>query len=151
VQQGRHRHANIGSVHAGYRFAIIPLLLIAAGLPAVPSAGARPSASTAKSCSRFIVGKANTTRYRRFRLPARGTVSRASCVTLRRIARRMHTGKYKVPAKAIVPAPRWGRPVRVRDGRRRWSCRLQSRGDSGPKYAVRCSSRGGHRLRWRTG
>src|SRR3954463_6229211 len=61
-----------------------------------------------KTCGRFIVGRANSSAYRNFRLPARGTADGSSCVTLRRIARRLHTGRYKLPNRAFANAPKWG-------------------------------------------
>lgn len=126
------------------------LVLVIAGV-LVGLGGAASDASAAGSCGSFVVGEANSTAYADRELPARGTAQRASCVTLKRIARRMHDGTYPVPSKAGAPAPDYGAPFAVRDRGKRWSCRLQNRGASGPSYAVRCTRPSGSRLRWSTG
>ena len=120
--------------------------LAAASLLAIPaSASAAPV-----SCSKFVIGRANSTAYPHFRLPARGSVNGASCSTLRRIAKRLHRGAYDIPDDAGAIAPDWGEVFRIDDRGRTWSCRLQNRGGSGPSYAVRCRSRSAA-LTWRTG
>ena len=115
-----------------------------------PGVGVGAPSLAVHRCATFIVGEANSTAYPDQRLPARGIARGASCVTLRRIARRLNDGTYPVPAYAPAPAPRWGRYFPVHDGGRRWSCQLQNRGASGPSYAVRCRS-GSARLDWNTG
>lgn len=104
----------------------------------------------AKSCGRFIVGEANSTAYPGLRLPARGSVERAACSTLRRVARRLHDGSYVVPDAAQSRGSEFGSSFTVRDNGRKWSCRLRHEGGSGPTYEVRCR-RAGSRLRWKTG
>lgn len=107
-------------------------------------------AAAGTSCGRFVIGEANSTSYADGELPARGVATRTSCVTLKRIARRLHDGTYPVPDGAGRPAPGWGEAFTVRDRGRRWSCRLQNIGASGPSYAMRCKRRAAA-LRWTTG
>lgn len=104
----------------------------------------------AATCGRFIVGEANSSAYPGFRLPARGKAVRASCDTLRRIARRLHDGTYPVPRGAGEQAPDFGRSFRVKDRGRSWRCQLQLRGGSGPTYAMACERKQA-RLTWNTG
>lgn len=108
------------------------------------------SAGQSKDCGRFIVGEANSTAYADMELPARGVASDASCATLKRIARRLHDGTYRIPSDAWEQAPAYGRSFTIRDRGKRWSCRVQNIGASGPSYAVRCR-RSYAVLRWRTG
>jgi hypothetical protein len=108
------------------------------------------SAAPNISCGRFIVGKANSTAYPNFQLPAQGSASGAPCSTLTRVARRLNAGTYKIPSGVAARPPSYGPPFSVRDAGRIWFCRLQNRGLSGPSYAVRCS-RGATRLRWQVG
>lgn len=116
-----------------------------------PKRSRRPaSRDRARSCGRFVIGKANSTAYARLRLPARGSATSANCTTLRGIARRLHDGTYRLPASAFARAPEWGRPAPVRHAGVTWKCRVQNVGLSGPSYRVRCA-RDRALLVWRTG
>ena len=115
--------------------------------------GATPAASTAsgfRACARFIVGRANSTAYPNGQLPARGREAGSSCVVLRRIARRIQDGAYRVPAWAWAPPPAFGPPFLIRDQGKDWACDVHNNGLSGPSYAVRCD-RTSARLSWSTG
>lgn len=125
------------------------LILVTSAVWFVAVAVAAPAAGLI-DCRTFIVGPANSTAYRHHNLPARGTVRHASCATLRRIARGLNSGTYRIPSGATAAQPHWGRTFAVRDLGRRWACELQNRGASGPTYAVRCRS-GSSRLAWSTG
>jgi hypothetical protein len=127
-------------------------IVLLAALFALVSFIAAPAVAAPKSthCSRFIVGQANSTAYPNRQLPARGTEVRSSCATLRRIARRLQSGKYRVPSKAFALPPAWGSPSPVRDNGRRWMCEFQNRGASGPTYGARCTS-GSSQLNWSVG
>ena len=127
----------------------LPVLAFAVAA-VIASAPTSTAATHERSCGRFIVGQANSTAYPKMKLPARGTVVIAACSTLRRIARRLHDGTYRIPSSAQAPPFKWGRPFTVRDQGRTWSCQLQHQGGSGPTYALRCR-RGAARLRWHAG
>lgn len=103
-----------------------------------------------RRCGRFVIGKANSTAYARLRLPARGSVTSASCTTLRGIARRLHDGTYRLPSSAFARAPQWGIPAPVRHAGVTWNCRVQNVGMSGPSYRVRCA-RNRALMTWATG
>jgi hypothetical protein len=107
------------------------------------------TAATSHTCHTFVIGPANSTAYPRHQLPARGVASGASCSTLRRIARRLNSGTYPIPLDAGAKG-HYGRPFAVHDRGKRWSCRFEAIGGSGPTYAIRCAS-GAARLSWRTG
>lgn len=107
-------------------------------------------ADTPNTCRRFIVGRANSTAYPHLRLPAHGVASGVSCATLRRIARGLNNGSYPIPPGVGAHAPHYGRAFSVLDRKRKWSCRLEQIGGSGPTYAVKCSS-GSARVRWHVG
>jgi hypothetical protein len=109
-------------------------------------------------CPQFIVGRANITAYRNARPHARGTATNVPCLTLKRIARRLHSAQYSVPKGSVAPAPRWGDSFSVPDapgsgrslsgpGVRLWACRLQIRDAAGRSLAARCNS-GNARLAW---
>jgi hypothetical protein len=95
------------------------------------------------------IATADSTAYPHHQLPARGVASGASCSTLRRIARRLNSGTYPIPLDAGAKG-HYGRPFAVHDRGKRWSCRFEAIGGSGPTYAIRCAS-GAARLSWRTG
>lgn len=115
----------------------------------LPVAAVASPSDRVVQCPQFIVGQANSTAYPHHQLPARGTARNTSCATLRRIARRLHDGTYRIPSGSSAIAPKWGKTFHLRDHGRRWSCQLQNRGASGPTYAVRCRS-GSSRLDWNT-
>jgi hypothetical protein len=119
---------------------------------AVAAAIVSPASATSRyhHCSRFIVGRANSTAYPNMQLPARGRESRSSCTTLDRVARRIHNGKYRVPTWAWVASPAYGPPFLISDEGHAWACDVQNNGLSGPSYAVRCDNRNA-RLAWSTG
>lgn len=110
---------------------------------------AAPAAAQARSCGHFTIGKSNSTSNPDGKLPAHGSATGASCRVMRRIARRLHDGTYKVPdGKRGIG--RFGSAFAIRDAGRSWSCRLMWIGSSGPSYRMRCSS-GGARLAWEAG
>jgi hypothetical protein len=125
-------------------------LLLVIGLIAAASTAAASAASGFRTCGRFIVGRANSTAYPNMQLPARGRETGSSCVVLRRIARRIQAGTYRIPAWAWAPSPAFGAPFLIRDEGRDWACDVQNNGSSGPSYAVRCD-RTSARLSWSTG
>jgi len=127
----------------------ITVTVAAALLCATATATAGATAGSHK-CARFIVGRANSTAYPHMQLPARGTASGASCATLRRIARGLNNGAYRVPSHAGAQAPAYGRPFKITDRGRQWRCRVQDIGLSGPTYAVKCTSASAA-LRWQVG
>jgi hypothetical protein len=100
-------------------------------------------------CPQFVVGRADSSAYPRMQLPARGTATGVRCPNLKRVARGLYSGRYRIPASSSAQAPRWGDWFSVRNVRL-WSCQLQNRGLSGPTYAVRCAS-GRDRLWWSAG
>lgn len=110
---------------------------------------ATPAAADASSCSRFIVGAANSSSYTDGKLPASGSTARAACRTLRTVAKRLHRGTYVLPPQAFGRNPHWGRPSPLRHAGRTWRCAVQNVGGSGPSYRVRCS-RGAARMSWST-
>jgi hypothetical protein len=127
--------------------------LVAAFISGAVAVGLVPSASAVSrfhSCPRFIVGQANSTAYPNMQLPARGRESRSSCTTLRRMARRIDAGEYRVPAWAWVASPAFGPPFLVTDEAPAWACDVQNNGLSGPSYTIRCDSKTA-RLSWSTG
>lgn len=125
------------------------VLAAAVAIALVASASASTSGKLVP-CGKFIIGKANSTAYSGGKLPAHGSEQGSSCKTLKRIARRLHSGKYPIPKGSGAPAPRYGKVFYIVDRQRQWGCRLQNRGASGPTYAIKCSSSAA-RLRWHTG
>lgn len=128
------------------------LIAVVAAFAAFALAGVVPAAASPKVmfCARFIVGRADSSAYPDLQLPASGTALGSSCVILRRIARGLQTGTYRLPSTGFARAPEWGTPFVVRDVGQEWTCRFQSRGASGPTYAVRCN-RGATELSWHVG
>lgn len=107
-------------------------------------------AAHAATCKRFVVGQANSTAYADGKLPARGTTTKASCATLRGLARGIQSGAYPVPTDAVGQSL-FGAPFTVRHQGRSWRCRYAAQGGSGPTYAVRCTRPGGVAASWTVG